>query len=66
MYRIELIDNSKEEITNIIVEMNEKLNQSWDSNRDEIVQFTFNKYNVASSSKAKISTSFLETNPELI
>ena len=63
---IELIDNSKEEITNIIVEMNEKLNQSWDSNRDEIVQFTFNKYNVASSSKAKISTSFLETNPELI
>ena len=61
----EPVKNSEEEIAKVIMEMNDRIDGVWDTERD-----VFNKYltnnNISFSSKAILSTAFMEMNTDIL
>jgi putative glycosyltransferase (TIGR04372 family) len=62
---IETVENNEDEIKNGLIEMNDRLDGVWDTKRD-IYKNYLTKDNVSYKSKAILSTSFLELNPNLV
>jgi putative glycosyltransferase (TIGR04372 family) len=62
---IEPIENTEDEIAYGISEMNDRLDGIWNIDRDIYADY-LTESNISRNSKAKLSTTFLELNPELI
>jgi putative glycosyltransferase (TIGR04372 family) len=62
---IEPIKNNEEEIAGAIMEMNARLDGTWDKERDIFKKY-LTKSNLSFSSKAILSTTFLEMNPDIL
>jgi len=62
---VEPVKNSEEEIAQIVMEMNDRIDGVWDTERDIFKKY-LTKNNISFSSKAILSTSFLEANPDIL